>query len=107
MVNKRVALVGGGGVGVGVTSTLRETADVRNCQPNYLIDHSNPRVREFLKPSAAVGIGTGLVTGALWQLDLGSRLVQDFAMAHTATALPSGIISGLFPVHPGCNETPV
>lgn len=92
-------LIGGAGVGVGVPFLLRETADMQNCAPNFLFELEG--AQGFATASVAYGLGAGALTGALWLGGVGPEAVQDFSKAHTLTAIPAGLLSGLAP-RAGC-----
>lgn len=86
--------IGGGMVGVGVPVALREFMDVSQ---GPLLTGQGDIVARLTRPSVAYGLGAGAVTGALWFMDVGPDMANDFFLAHTATAVPTGIASAILP----------
>lgn len=79
--------------GVGGTVSLREFVDVSQ---GPLVGSPGTTVGRVTVPSAAYGIGTGLLAlGGWWVMGRGS--LKDFLLAHGITAVPSGAVSALLP----------
>lgn len=102
-VERNLPLVGGGAVGVGAPAILREFADVQNGQPFSLLGEPGSTLFRLTRPSVAWGLGAGAATGLLWMLSAGPDALEDFYMAHTITALPSGALSAALPVEASGN----
>lgn len=86
--------IAGGMVGVGVPVALREFADV---EVGSLVTGQGPMVARLTRPSVVYGIGGGALTGLLWAMDVGPRMLEDFYLAHTITGVTTGVASAAIP----------
>lgn len=93
-VRQNLPQIGGGVVGVAGPAALRETADV---QMGPLVGSQGSTLARVSHPSVVWGVGAGAATGALWALDVGPSHLQDFYLAHSITAIPTGLLSALLP----------
>lgn len=97
-VQDNLPTVGGGAIGVGATAAIREFADVQDGQPFSLVgDDPTSTIGRLTRPSVAYGLGAGALSGILYLGGLGPNSLEDFYLAHTLTALPSGAISAALP----------
>lgn len=90
--------IGGGMVGVGAPVALREFADV---QQGPIVGDQGEMVARLTTPSVAYGLGAGTLTGILWAAGVGPNWLEDLYMAHTITAIPTGIASAVLPKEGG------
>jgi len=95
---RNLPMVGGGALGVGMPFGLREFADVQDGEAFSLLGNPGSTLHKLTRPSVAYGLGMGALTGALYLVSAGPDSLEDFYLAHSATAIPSGIASAVLPV---------
>lgn len=88
--------IGGGITGVGGTVALREFMD----QNGPLIGQAGTTTGRLGLPSVLYGLGTGTLAGLGWWMT-GRGTLNDFLLAHSVTAIPSGAVSAAMPVTSG------
>lgn len=93
-VQKNLPQIGGGVVGVGVPVALRETMDT---EVGPLVGEPGSMLARVSRPSSAWGLGAGGLTGLLYALGVGPDSLQDFYLAHSLTAIPTGAASAFLP----------
>lgn len=86
--------IGGGMVGVGAPVALREFVDV---QQGPLVTGQGDLVARATTPSVLYGLGGGALSGLLWWAGVGPNWLEDLYLAHTVTAIPTGIASAVLP----------
>ena len=96
----------GGVLGVGGTVALREFADIENGQERHFMGAPGSVEARLTTPSAAFGLGSGALAGALWYADK-NRIAdttpfgvdRSLWASWAVTALASGVTTAIFPKH--------
>lgn len=96
-VGRNLPSIGGGAVGIAAPATLREFADVQDGQEFTLLGDPGTTVGRLTRPSVAWGLGAGALTGVLYWMGAGPSALEDFYLAHTVTAIPTGLVSAALP----------
>lgn len=96
----RLESYAGGATGLGGTVALRQTMDSKG----GLLGEPGTTLDRATRPSVVYGVGSGLLSAALWWLDekgtdtTPGGIDNAFWATHSLTALPSGAVSALLPV---------